>query len=173
MLKKFLPSEYVKSVLHIDPKHLKERGVQAIITDLDNTLVSWDRPDATEEIIDWLAKVKEQQIKVIIVSNNNGNRVKLFSEPLNIPYISKAKKPLSRAFKQATSILNVKKEHTVIIGDQLMTDILGGNRAGYHTILVVPVAKSDGFFTKFNRMMERRIMKSFKKQGLLEWEDEK
>lgn len=173
MLKSFLPSEYVKSVLHIDPKELKERGVEAIITDLDNTLVSWDQPDATEEIKEWFEKVKAEQIKVIIVSNNNEKRVRIFSEPLNIAFIPKARKPLSKAFKLATNMLQIKKEHTVIIGDQLMTDILGGNRAGYHTILVVPIAKSDGFFTKFNRMMERKIMKRLKKQGLLDWEVEK
>lgn len=172
MLKSFLPSEYVKSVHHIDPNELKERGIEAIITDLDNTLVSWDQPDATEEIIEWFEKVKAAQIKVIIVSNNNEKRVKTFSEPLNITFISKARKPLSKAFKLATNMLQIKKEKTVIIGDQLMTDILGGNRAGYHTILVVPIAKSDGFFTKFNRMMERKIMKRLKKQGLLDWEVE-
>ncbi len=54
--------------------------------------------------------------------------------------------------------MNLKKEETVIIGDQLLTDILGGNRLGLHTILVVPVASSDGFFTQFNRKIERKIM---------------
>lgn len=67
--------------------------------------------------------------------------------------------------------MDVKKEETVVIGDQLLTDVLGGNRSGFYTILVVPVAQSDGFATKLNRMIERRIMGWFRKKGYLTWED--
>lgn len=67
--------------------------------------------------------------------------------------------------------MNVSKEETVVIGDQLLTDVLGGNRSGFYTILVIPVAQSDGFVTRFNRQIERRIMSSFKKKGLINWED--
>ena len=67
--------------------------------------------------------------------------------------------------------MNVKKEETVVIGDQLLTDVLGGNRGGFHTILVVPVAQTDGIATKFNRMVERKILNWFRKKGMLQWED--
>ena len=67
--------------------------------------------------------------------------------------------------------MNIKKEETVVIGDQLLTDVLGGNRGGFHTILVVPVAQTDGMATKFNRMVERRILNWFRKKGMLQWED--
>nr|WP_249316911.1 YqeG family HAD IIIA-type phosphatase [Bacillus sp. FJAT-50079] len=168
-----MPNEYVKSVFDIHPKALVEKGIKAIITDLDNTLVEWDRPEATPNIIKWFADMKEHDIKVTIVSNNNEQRVKAFSDPLGIPFIHQARKPLSAAFKKATKIMGTNNENTVIIGDQLLTDILGGNRAQFYTILVVPVASSDGFFTKFNRMIERRIMARFKRKGLIKWEDEK
>ena len=71
VFKKFLPDEYVKDIFHITPEKLKENGIKGIITDLDNTLVEWDRPEATPEIIDWLAGMKEADILVTIVSNNN------------------------------------------------------------------------------------------------------
>ena len=67
--------------------------------------------------------------------------------------------------------MNLKKEETVVIGDQLLTDMLGGNRGGFHTILVVPVAQTDGMATKFNRLVERRILNWFRKKGMLQWED--
>jgi HAD superfamily phosphatase (TIGR01668 family) len=67
--------------------------------------------------------------------------------------------------------MNVKKEEVVVIGDQLLTDVLGGNQSGFYTILVVPVAQSDGFATRFNRKIERRIMNYFKRKGLINWED--
>ena len=50
----FLPDEYVKDIFQITPEKLKEKGIKGIITDLDNTLVEWDRPEATPEIIEWM-----------------------------------------------------------------------------------------------------------------------
>lgn len=170
VLKQFIPDQYVQSVFDISITELKEKGIKAIITDLDNTLVEWDRPDATEELIAWFENLRELGFQVVIVSNNNEKRVKYFADPHKITFIHSAKKPLSRAFKTACKLMNVKREETVVIGDQLLTDILGGNRSGFQTILVVPVAKNDGFFTKFNRRIERIVFQSMKKKGLIEWE---
>lgn len=171
MLKQFLPNEHVKSIFDIQPEQLKAKGIKGIITDLDNTLVEWDRPSATPALIKWFDEVKRNNILVTIVSNNNEARVKAFADPLQIPFIFQARKPLTKAFHRALSQMGIKKEEAVVIGDQLMTDVLGGNRSGFHTILVVPVAQTDGFVTKFNRFAERRIMNWFRKRGMLSWED--
>lgn len=171
MLKHFLPNEHVKSILDIKPEDLKEKGIKGIITDLDNTLVEWDRPNATPQLIKWFDQMKKHNILVTIVSNNKEARVKAFSDPLQIPFIFRAKKPLGPAFNKALSQMGIKKEETVVIGDQLLTDVLGGNRSGFHTILVVPVAQTDGLATKFNRFVERRILNWFRKKGMLQWED--
>ncbi|KKB36393.1 YqeG family HAD IIIA-type phosphatase [Bacillus thermotolerans] len=173
MLKKFLPSRHVKSIFQIKPEELKAQGIKAVITDLDNTLVAWDRPDATPELKSWFGELKKAGIKVIIISNNNEKRVRDFAVPLDIPYIFQARKPMGRAFREAVNVLNVKKEETVVVGDQLLTDIFGGNRGGFYTILVVPVAQTDGVWTRFNRLIERRIMNFFKRKGLIRWEENK
>jgi HAD superfamily phosphatase (TIGR01668 family) len=171
MLRLFLPSEYVKSIFHISPRKLKESGIKGIITDLDNTLVEWDRPNATPQLLEWFKEVKDQGMDITIVSNNNEKRVKAFSEPLNIKFIHKARKPMGQAFLRAAKKMNLKKAEVVVIGDQLLTDVLGGNRTGFQTILVVPVASTDGFFTRINRKIERRIMESLKRKGMLQWEE--
>ncbi|WP_100331646.1 YqeG family HAD IIIA-type phosphatase [Bacillus xiapuensis] len=173
MLKLFLPNKQVKSVFDIQPMELKEKGIKAIITDLDNTLVAWDCPDATPELLEWFQQMRDHGIKVLIVSNNNQKRVSTFSTPLDIPYIFEARKPMGKAFRRAIQLLDVKREETVVIGDQLLTDIFGGNRSGFYTILVLPVAQTDGFWTRFNRRIERRIMKVFKRKGLITWEENK
>lgn len=172
MYRHFVPSEYVKKVFDITPELLISKNIQGIITDLDNTLVEWDRPDATPLLIEWLKSMKDAGIQVVIVSNNNELRVKSFADPLGIPFIFQARKPMGRAFRKALAIMNVKKEQVVVIGDQMLTDIFGGNLNKMHTILVLPVAKSDGFFTRFNRLVERRIMKKLKEKGQLTWEEE-
>lgn len=171
MLKDFLPTEHVKSIFDITPERLKDKGIKGIITDLDNTLVEWDRPYATPQLITWFDDMRRNEILVTIVSNNNENRVKAFSDPLGIPFIFQARKPMGRAFRKAISRMGIKREETVVIGDQLLTDVLGGNRNGFHTILVVPVAQTDGFITKFNRKVERRILNWFRKKGMIQWED--
>jgi len=173
MLKKFLPNEFYHSVLDISPDHLKEMGIKGIITDLDNTLVEWDRPEATPVLTEWFKKMDDAGIKIAVVSNNNETRVGKFCDPLGIPFIPRARKPLSIAYKRAFKLLNLKADEVVMIGDQLLTDILGGNRQGIHTILVVPVASTDGLYTRFNRMIERKILASFRRKGLLYWEDKK
>lgn len=171
LLKYFLPNEHYKSIFDITPEHLRKKGIKGIITDLDNTLVEWDRPQATPQLIKWFDSMKENNILVTIVSNNNENRVKSFSDPLCIPFIFRAKKPMVRAFRKALLQMGIKREEAVVIGDQLMTDVLGGNRSGFHTILVVPVAQTDGVATKFNRFVERRILNWFRKKGMIQWED--
>ncbi|ASV68922.1 YqeG family HAD IIIA-type phosphatase [Cytobacillus sp. FSL W7-1323] len=171
MLKNFLPDQHVKNVFEITPDILKEQGIKGIITDLDNTLVEWDRPNATPKLINWFEQMRLSDIKVTIVSNNNESRVKNFSDPLKTPFIYQARKPMGRAFKRALLEMQLEKHEVVVVGDQLLTDVLGGNRSGFNTILVVPVAKTDGFFTKINRTIERRILNWFKKKGMINWED--
>jgi uncharacterized protein len=171
LLSKFLPSQQVKTIFDITPSDLKSKGIKGIITDLDNTLVEWDRADATPELKKWFASMLENDIIVTIVSNNNEDRVKAFASPINIPFIFRAKKPMTKAFKQALKNMNLRKQEVVVIGDQLLTDVLGGNRIGLHTILVIPVSQSDGFVTKFNRKIERSIMNRLKNKGLIEWEE--
>lgn len=171
LYKNFLPNEYVKSIFHISPETLIEKGIKGIITDLDNTLVEWDRPEATPEIIAWVKQMQQAGLQVTILSNNNEIRVKSFCTPLGTPFIFDARKPLRKSFKKALALMSLKREEVVMVGDQLMTDVLGGNRFGVYTILVVPVASSDGFFTKFNRQIERRIMAKLKRSGMIEWEE--
>ncbi|MFD1358276.1 YqeG family HAD IIIA-type phosphatase [Fictibacillus halophilus] len=171
MLKHFLPDQHVQNILDITPEMLVERGVKGIITDLDNTLVEWDRPEATPELIKWFTSIKEKGILITIVSNNTQHRVKSFSDPVGIPFIYSARKPMTKAFKRALKDMKLKNQQVVVIGDQLLTDVLGGNRIGLHTILVVPVASSDGFWTRFNRKIERIILSWMKRKGMIHWEE--
>ncbi|SER72951.1 hypothetical protein SAMN04487944_10916 [Gracilibacillus ureilyticus] len=171
MLKNFLPNEHVKSVLDITPAKLKDMGIKGVITDLDNTLVAWDVMDATPEVTEWFKEMKDYNIKVTIISNNDRERVSVFSEPLEAPYVYSARKPLNHAFKRAAKQMGLKKEEIVVIGDQLMTDVLGGNVGGFHTILVVPIKKTDGKITRINRMIERRILNWMRRKGMITWED--
>ncbi|MEF3328444.1 YqeG family HAD IIIA-type phosphatase [Oceanobacillus oncorhynchi] len=162
MFSKFLPDEQIDQIFDLKPEKLKEKGIKGIITDLDNTLVAWDVKDATPDVITWFKTMEENDIKVTIISNNNQERVTVFSEPLGTPFVFSARKPLSRAFKTVAKQMDLKKEEILVVGDQVMTDVLGGNMAGFYTVLVIPVVQTDGKITKINRFMERIILKRIK-----------
>jgi len=166
-----MPKEFAHSIFEITPDKLKQMGIKGIITDLDNTLIEWDRPDATEELTEWFKKMHDAGIQIVILSNNKEPRVKKFADPLGIPYIFKAQKPLARGFKRALELLNMKREEVLMLGDQMLTDMMGANRSKLHTILVKPVAQSDGFVTRFNRFIERRVYKYLSKKGIKTWEE--
>lgn len=167
MLNLFLPNKHVQSVYDITPKFLQEKNKKGIIVDLDNTLVPWNVSHATEEVVTWLRAMEASGLKVTIFSNNNEERVRIFSEPLNIPFIHKANKPLRHKFQRAQKLMGLEKDEVVVIGDQLLTDILGGNRAGFYTILVLPIIQTDAPITQFNRRMERMLLNKLYKEGKL------
>lgn len=170
MLKILIPDLFVQSIYDIDFIKLKEQGIKAVIVDLDNTLVETTCSNATPELVQWLNEVQKLGIHVMIVSNNTKTRVSRFAAPLNIPYIHAAKKPLTPAFRRALKKLDCTIKETVVIGDQLLTDVLGGNRMGLYTILVVPVSEVDGFFTRVNRRMERFVFRLLERKGLIPWD---
>lgn len=171
MLELFAPNLYVSSIYEIDLPALKKAGVTTIITDLDNTLVESDSIEATPKLIKWLDDLQEMGFKVMIVSNNKRTRVAEIAVPLTVPYIHKAKKPTKNSFLKALKQINSTVKETVVIGDQLLTDVFGGNRLGLYTILVVPISKKEGLGTKINRLVEKMIFPWMKKRGLITWKD--
>ncbi|OYD07613.1 YqeG family HAD IIIA-type phosphatase [Paludifilum halophilum] len=173
MFKTMVPDMFVQSIYEIDLNRLQYQGIKGAIVDLDNTLVEATRPDATPKLVSWLDQLQGMGFRVMIVSNNNRTRVSKFAMPLQVPYIHRAKKPLSPAFRRAMREIETKPEETVMIGDQLFTDVLGGNRIGLRTILVVPVSEAEGFFTRVNRRLERMVFHWMRQRGLLGWEDQK
>lgn len=167
----FLPNQYVKSIYEIDFDELQKRRIKGVITDLDNTLVGWDEAEPTPKVKNWFKALDEKGIQVTVVSNNNEKRVKSFCQSLNVDYIFKARKPLGKSLRKASSQMGLNHDEVVVIGDQMLTDVFGGNRNGLYTIMVVPVKNSDGFATKCNRLIERRLLNYFKRKGFIKWEE--
>jgi HAD superfamily phosphatase (TIGR01668 family) len=171
MFERLVPHMRVKSIYDIDLNLLAENGVSGIITDLDNTLVGARIALATPELIAWLDHVRELGFKVVVVSNNHETRVSKFAEPLSIPFIHAARKPSTKAFRKALAVLGLEAGQTVVVGDQMMTDVLGGKRMGLYTILVSPISPADeGLGTRINRLLERIALSRLRRKGL--WQEE-
>ncbi|MDD2490272.1 MAG: YqeG family HAD IIIA-type phosphatase [Bacilli bacterium] len=159
MLVKFIPDIYQKSIYTIDYKKLKSRGIKCILFDVDNTLASLNLKKPTKKVKDLIEKLKEMGFKVILLSNASKKRLKPFKEYLELDCACLAMKPFSKKYKKILKEYKLQINEVASIGDQLVTDVLGGNRVGITTILVNPIGIRDHFFTKLNRYFEKKIIK--------------
>jgi HAD superfamily phosphatase (TIGR01668 family) len=172
LFERLVPKLRVNTVFDIGLEELYSRGYRGIITDLDNTLVGAKAPLATPELLLWFEKVKELGFKLIIVSNNNMDRVSRFATPLNIEFVHQARKPINTPFVKAMKLMDLKPEQTIVVGDQMLTDVFGGNRLGLYTVLVLPISvKDEGIGTRINRRIEQIALTRLRKQGLWHEED--
>ncbi|WP_208558831.1 YqeG family HAD IIIA-type phosphatase [Marinilactibacillus kalidii] len=158
MLNSFKPTWMVHSIYQISPEQLKQRNIKVVLTDLDNTLIAWNNPEATEETLEWIELMKKSGIHVVIISNNKRKRVSKVATILELEFISNAMKPLQKGFKEAQAQFDVSKEEILMVGDQIITDIKGANHASIRSVLVKPILDSDAWNTRFNRFVELKIM---------------
>lgn len=168
MLDLLCPNVYLESIYELDLNKLKQKGISGIITDLDNTLIAWNDNTVYPKLDEWFRMLKEENFKVCIVSNNSRGRVKIFSDMLDIPAIPKAVKPRRKAFRSALDKMGLKPNEAAVVGDQLFTDVLGGNRLGLFTVLVIPVSEREFFGTRIVRKAERWVLKKLEHKGLLQ-----
>lgn len=160
----FIPNEVHKTIFDIDLVQLYESGKRLILTDLDNTLVSYKDVVAPKAILEFKDQATAVGFDVCILSNNATKRVEKFAESLGVEFFASAKKPLKRTFKRA--VKEVPANEVVMIGDQLLTDILGGNRMGFYTILVDVIDyKTEGIGTRINRFVENKLLKRGRVKG--------
>lgn len=167
-LKLLCPGEFVESVTQIDVKKLKSRQITALLVDLDNTLVPWQSYDIAQEVVKWIREAEQQGMEFCIVSNTRSRgRLKRLASIIGVPFVERSLKPRRAGFYEALKLLNVNMDNAAVIGDQIFTDILGGNRLGMHTILVRPLHPREFFGTKISRLFEKAILRFFERRGLL------
>ena len=167
LLKKyFSPDDFVEKYEFIDVEYMNMHNKKVIISDLDNTLISWDSKKDTKEVNRWLKKMKRAGFDIIVVSNNSEERVEEFCKQLNLQYVADAKKPLTHGFKKALNKLNRKPEEAIILGDQVLTDVFGAKSLGVMSVLVKPISKTDAFKTRINRFFEGIIVQNLTRRKL-------
>lgn len=173
LIAKFKPTWMVDTVYNISPTQLKEHGIKAVLSDLDNTLIAWNNPNGTPELRKWMADLHQAGIPLIVVSNNSAKRVSKALRNLNLPFVSRSLKPLSFGITTARKRLGLKKSEVVMVGDQLMTDMLAANTAGVRSILVKPLINTDKWDTQINRFFEKFVMKDLqKKYPNMKWQED-
>lgn len=157
----FYPSIYLNNVKEITIELLKENNIKGLLLDVDNTLIDFNHK-ILDGVKDWCQELKKEGIKLCILSNTNKiEKVKRVAKELDLQYINFAKKPSKGGFIRAMELLELKAENMAIAGDQVMTDVLGGNRMKMYTILTKPLDKKDIFITRVKRPLENFIIKMY------------
>lgn len=174
MLKKLIPTYYYKSIYEVPYAKLYAEGIRLILTDLDNTLISYKETKPSEELIQWYNEMKNIGFELIIVSNSRKDRVMNFSNELNCKYVKFSTKPLKRGMKKALKISSrvYKPSEVLFLGDQIMTDVFGANRMKFTPVLIEAVdKKTDTFFTRTNRKIESFCLKKIEKKFPKEFDE--
>lgn len=153
----FYPGEYLDSTYVIDFDKLYKEGYRAVIFDIDNTLVPHGAP-ADERAIALFAHLKELGYSCTLLSNNKEPRVKMFNDAVHVNYIFKAGKPKPANYRKAMEDMGTNKDHTLFVGDQIFTDVMGANIAGIRTILVKPIHPKEEIQIVLKRWIEKPIL---------------
>jgi len=157
------PNELLNKVEEITIQFIQKNKLKALILDVDNTLIDYNK-NLSQEKIEWVKNLKGQGVKFYILSNTNKKeKVEKVANKLEIPYIMFAKKPSKKGFLKIQKELALNPEQIGVVGDQIFTDVIGGNRCKMFTILVEPVDKKDILITAWKRPLEERIKQKYKR----------
>ena len=153
----FTPTFWLKNVMEIDKKFLKKHHVRALVLDMDNTLSMHDDPSAEDGVLEWLDEMRRLGVKMRVVSNNNSKRVAPLAKALGLDYTANGAKPLTFGVNRAVRAMGAKKSETLVIGDQIFTDVLAGNFAGIRTVLVEPFHLENKWTFRLKRRIESLV----------------
>lgn len=160
------PDFRFKTFDELTVEFLKENNINGVILDIDNTLEPYEHPLPGEHVKAWLLSLKEAGIGAAFVSNNNEERVKTFNQMLGLVAFSKAKKPFKKNVLKAMKLIGSTRETTLLMGDQVFTDVWAAKNAKIRSALVPPINDKKDIFTKFKRLLEKPILRRFEKRKM-------
>ena len=164
MLERFFPDAFYPSIFDVPFKRLYDEGIRGLIIDIDNTLATYDVPEPPTAVVKLLQELLAMGFRVCLFSNNSRARVERFNADLGLPAVFKAGKPKKRGVQKALSMLSLSAEQAALIGDQLFTDVWGGNRCGLKTILLEPIARRDEWTVRLKRPPEQIVLRAYKRR---------
>ena len=163
MLESFYPDFHFNSINDIKADFFVKNNISFAVLDIDNTLVGYKTERADGMARAFLSMLSENGVRYAFVSNNRKRRVERFAGEFDAHYISGAMKPFAIGVRRAMKKMGAVKTETVLIGDQVFTDIRAGKRAGIKTVMVDPIEAKETPFFGFKRYFERIVLKDYKK----------
>lgn len=163
MLKNFMPDFIFERFSDVSPEFLKSQNIKFLLIDIDNTLAPYEEALPNQNVIDWFKSLNENDIKSILVSNNNKERVELFNSVLGLPAFADCHKPSPKRLKGYAASIGAIIPQTSALGDQIFTDVWGAKKIGARAIIVPPIKDKKTLFFRFKRLLEKPFIKRYKK----------
>jgi HAD superfamily phosphatase (TIGR01668 family) len=155
------PDYNLKSIYEIDLDELKSLGVEAMLFDLDSTLMASRAGRYSSEVLAWLERVRKDFFIGVVSNNNNTAYTARVVEASDFPVLFDAKKPDTERAQQFMDKHGLKCETTVLVGDRPLSDVWCGKNLGCRTILVDSItAKTENFLVRLARKLERLAIKN-------------
>ncbi len=155
----FDPERYFSRITRIDiQRDLLDCGIKYVLLDIDNTILTRDTHEVPYDVGMWLAKARDAGLTFCLLSNNWHEGVYQLADRLELPLVAKAIKPLPPAFLMALKKIGAKRKETVVIGDQLITDVMGAHFLAMKAYMLRPLVEQDLPHTLMLRHVERLIM---------------
>ena len=151
---------------NVTPELLVQRGIRALICDIDNTLAPYEELDPPQDVVRWCAAMRQAGVRIAFVSNNEAERVERFNRPFGFPAYAKSGKPGGKFILRAMSDMGSDVTSTALLGDQLLTDAAAGKRLGLYVIIVPPIRDKKTLFFRFKRLLERPYIKQYRRRHL-------
>ena len=163
----FLQPNYTKMCYRdLTPEFLAENGIEVLILDIDNTLVTYDDPEPTPSVLAWMKEMNDAGISIAFVSNNDEERVARFNKDFGFPAYAKSGKPFGKNLRRAMEEMGTDITTTAVLGDQLLTDALAGKLLGLPVLIVPPIADKKTLFFRFKRWLEKPYMNEYKRRHM-------
>ena len=160
------PDRYFARITRIDiERDLLDAGFSYVLLDVDNTILTRDTHEVPRDVGMWLGRARDAGIEFCLLSNNWHSDVYELADRLELPIVAKAIKPLPPAFLIALHKLGSARSETVVIGDQLVTDVIGAHFVGLKAYLLAPLVEQDLPHTLFLRNFERAVMGDRQPEG--------
>lgn len=163
---RFYPDILFPHIYEITPAFLESQQVKGLILDLDNTIAPYEVAEPTPKMKAWFDGMKNAGIKMAFVSNNKGDRVKIFNRTLGLPLFAGAKKPFTKGIRLALAALKLSPKEAAGLGDQIFTDCLACHGAGMRFYLVPPIKDKKTPFFRAKRFLEKPFVGKFGKYRL-------
>lgn len=168
MIKRYIPNFYSKNIFDVPVSFFKEHNIKIILSDLDNTLDSYKILNPSPRVIELKKKLDENNIELILISNNKEKRIKPYATVLGVKYLYSSGKPFGGKINNFIKKNGYCKDNILMVGDQLMTDVLASKRVNVKMLLTEPIVKEDQPCTRINRIRDKIVRKKLKKRQILQ-----
>ena len=157
----FIPDRIFENIYAITPDYLIGENIRFVLSDIDNTLVTYNDDEPTKEVLEWFSALDSAGIKTAFISNNNEERVRVFNKDLNYPACSRSSKPSRKSVRKLMGEMGAEKENTCVLGDQIFTDVLCAKRSGLRALFVPSIGPQKNLFGRIKKYFEKRFIAKY------------